>query len=198
MRMNTGSATKRGRQFLITSGCLLLLAASANAAAPLPEGSQWPAMWQRRALIVRFHDLPKRYSCDDLWYKFRDVLERLGASSRMDILPDRCERSLGAAARSPRVRLEYFVPRQLERKNARNADLTAVVRTVRIEPGEPSSIDASDCALLRQMRPALPGQIVGYRLQCRGPPAASPAFSITVRALVQEDSATVPTSMKSR
>jgi hypothetical protein len=197
MRMNTGSATKRGRQILITSGCLLLLAASANAAPPA-VGSRWPATWQRRALIIDLRNLPKRYSCDDLWYKFRDVLERLGASSRMDILPDRCQPSLGAAARSPRVRLEYFVPRKLARNNARNADLSAVVRDVRIEPGQPSSIDASDCALVRQMRPALPGEILEYRLPCRGPGSASPAFSLTVRTLIRQDEATVTTSLKSR
>jgi hypothetical protein len=195
--MNVGSATKQWRQLLITSGCLLLLGASANGA-PMSVGTRWPATWQRRELIIDLHDLPKRYSCDDLWYKFRDVLERLGASSRMDILPYRCEPSLGAAARSPRVRIKYFVPRQLARSNASNADLTAVVRDVRIEPGEPSSIDASDCALVRQMRPALPGKILEYRLPCRGPASASPAFSLTVRTLIHEDNATVPTTLRSR
>jgi hypothetical protein len=192
MRMNDGSATKRRRRILATSCCLLLLAASAIAAPP-ELGTQWPAMWQRRDVLVDLRNLPKRYSCDDLWYKFRDVLLRLGADPRMEILPHRCARSAGPAARSPSVRLEFSVPRPLARAAARGADLTVVMRDVEIAPGEPPTIDASDCALVRQMRPALPGKIVAYRLPCRAPTSASRPFTLTVRALIPEPGRAVPT-----
>ena len=37
-----------------------------------------PAVWAPHELIVNLHDLPKHYSCDDLWYKFRAILLTLG------------------------------------------------------------------------------------------------------------------------
>jgi len=150
-------------------------------------------MWQRRDVLVDLRNLPKRYSCDDLWYKFRDVLLRLGAGPRMEILPYRCARSAGPAARSPSVRLEFYVPRPLGRTAASGADLNVVARDVEIAPGEPQTLDASDCALVRQMRPALPGQIVAYRLPCRAPANSAPSFSLTVRALLPEHAEATPT-----
>jgi hypothetical protein len=191
--MNDGSAMKQWGRFLATSCCLLLLAASARAAPP-PLGTQWAAMWQRRDVLVYLRNLPKHYSCDDLWHKFRDVLLRLGAGPRMEIKPQRCTRSVGPAARSPSVRLGFYVPRPLAHADAAGADVNVVARDVRVAPGEPPTIDASDCALLRQMRPALPGHIVAYRLPCRAPTRAKPPFSITVRALVPEQAEATPTA----
>jgi hypothetical protein len=190
--MNDGSARKQWGRFLATSCCLLLLAASANAT-PLPLGTQSAAMWERRDVLVDLRNLPKRYSCDDLRRKFRDVLLRLGAGPRMEIKPNRCTRSAGPAARSPSVRLEIYVPRALAHAKASAAAVNVVARDVRIAPGEPSTIDASDCVLLRQMRPALPGHVVAYRLPCRAPRTTKLAFSVTVRALVPQQPAAVPT-----
>jgi hypothetical protein len=192
IRMNNGSATKRWGRILATSCCPLLLAASANATPP-ELGTQWAALWQRRDVLVDLRNLPKRYSCDDLRDKFRDVLLRLGAGPRMVIAPHRCARAAGPAARSPSVRLEFDVPRPLARGAARGTERNVVARNVQIAPGEPHSIDASDCALVRQMRPALPGHIVEYRLPCRAPTRATPVFSITVRALIPQQARAVPT-----
>ena len=164
----------------------VLLSALAHAADP-GTGPPKPSAWQRHNLIIEFHDLPKRYSCNDLWYKFRDVLLRLGADTRMDILPYRCEKALGAGARSPRVRLEFFVPAVRSGVQAAAADFEARPENIRIAPGEPASIHREDCALLRQMRASLPGHIVRFHLNCLAPSNGEPPFSITYQALRRID-----------
>ncbi len=109
------------------------------------------------------------------------MLLRIGARADMDVRPYRCERALGAAARSPAVRLKFYVPRAVK---GPAADLRAVSRTTRIAPEEPASIDASDCALLRQMKAALPEKVVAFNLACLAPQIATPPFSVSIRTLM--------------
>ncbi|HEY4210774.1 MAG TPA: hypothetical protein VGM84_04805 [Steroidobacteraceae bacterium] len=52
---------------------------------------QQPATRFGHDLIVRLEHLPKRYSCDDLWYRFRDVLRALGARADFTARPERAE-----------------------------------------------------------------------------------------------------------
>jgi len=64
------------------AGLACAIACSAGAAlaatsAPTPPAE--PAQWRTYDLLLQFRDLPKTYSCDDLWYRFRDVLLTLGA-----------------------------------------------------------------------------------------------------------------------
>src|ERR1700749_1723011 len=72
------------RQYLqMRVRCLwLLLACLVTSIAPSA-----PAVWAPHELIVNLHDLPKHYSCDDLWYKFRAILLTLGARQDLEILP---------------------------------------------------------------------------------------------------------------
>src|ERR1700753_2209419 len=72
-----------------------------------------PAVWQRHALIVDLQSLPRRYTCDELWYKFRDVLLAVGASSRMKIMPYECGAQAGEHAYSPKVELDFKTPSTL-------------------------------------------------------------------------------------
>ena len=69
---------KRSCQVLVLSCSLVLLAASVVARARSNDAAR-PAEWVRHNLIVKLHDLPKRYSCNDLWYRFRDILLDIGA-----------------------------------------------------------------------------------------------------------------------
>ncbi len=105
-----------------------------------------PAVWAPHELIVNLHDLPKHYSCDDLWYKFRAILLTLGARQDMEILPYRCE------GYSPQVQLKFSAPRLVQGANARWSDLTAVTRTVQIAPGSPDKLDNGDCELMAQVK----------------------------------------------
>ena len=142
-----------------------------------------PAVWAPHELIVDLHDLPRRYTCDDLWYKFRGVLLTLGARQDMEILPYRCE------ANSPQVQLKFSTPKLLEGANARWAELTAVTRKVQIAPGSPDKLDSSDCELMAQVKASLLAYlgdpIVSYRLPCQSPgEAGEPAFDLTLKVLV--------------
>ena len=139
-------------------------------------------------MIVRLDNLPKRYSCDDLWYKFHDVLLALGARPDMRILAYRCEKSLSSEqARSPRVELKFYLPEALSGTQRQWADLSAVQRIVELQPGEPGKIDAADCELLRQIKegllPLIPVKVRDYRLACAAPSEGKPPFDLTVAAL---------------
>jgi hypothetical protein len=122
-------------------------------------------------LIAKLNHLSKRYSCNDLWYKFHDVLLEIGARPDMKILPYRCERALGEAARSPSVQLHFQLPEVLHGNLARWADIRVVNSTVTFQPGHPKSFDATDCDLLRQIKDTLFTQVVDraatYHLACR-------------------------------
>lgn len=165
--------------------CVLsLLASAASVAAPAQVGQ--PAVWTPHDLIVSLDHLPKLYSCDDLWYKFRDVLRAIGARADMRILPYQCGRGLGSLAYSPQVHLHFSIPQTLSRTQARWAEIDVEPRTVRLEPGHPASINSSDCELLRQMKDgllaALPDRIVSFHLACHAPATRAP-FSVSVEAL---------------
>ena len=146
------------------------------------------ATWRPYDLIVDLHNLPQRYSCDDLWYRFRDVLLAIGARPDVKILAYRCERSLADGnARSPRVHLQFFMPELLAASQAKWAELEATPTTVRLAPGNPASLLSTDCELLRQMKDGLLASVsqrlVSFNLACAAPQSIRAPFSVTVQAL---------------
>jgi hypothetical protein len=147
-----------------------------------------PAVWTSHTLIVDLRNLPKRYSCDDLWYKFKAVLLTLGARSDIKIFPSRCERSLGSTAYSPKLQLEFSIPQALSAKDAQWADMQAVSKSIRLEPGSPDRIDAKDCDLLEQIKstllPYLGDSVTEFSLACQAPQSAETPFGLTVTALI--------------
>jgi hypothetical protein len=174
----------------VLAGVLFTLTTLAGTAAAAPALVGQPAVWTPHDLIVSFDHLPKIYSCDDLWYKFRDVLHVIGARPDLRILAYQCGPKLGQLAYSPQVHLHFFIPQSVERSQVRWADINAAPRTVRLEPGHPSSITASDCELLRQMKDdllaALPDRVLNSNLAC-GAPATRTPFSVSVEALTPVD-----------
>lgn len=163
-------------------GCVARLA-SANAA---PSAPGQLATWSRHDLIVTLNHLPKRYSCNDLWYRFHDLLLAIGARSDMEILPYRCERALGEAARSPSVQLNFQLPEVLHGKLQRFADLRVVDSSVTLEPGHPQSFDDSDCDLIREIKDTLLARIdpaTSYHLACGASAIHEPKYSLSVSVL---------------
>src|SRR6185437_7963048 len=154
---------------------LATLAGAANGATPQKgtRSAVQPAAWIPHDLIVSFDHLPKVYSCDDLWYKFRDVLRAIGARSDMRILAYQCGAQYGALAHSPQVHVHFFIPQALNRAQSKWADINAQTRTVRLGPGNPASLTSADCELLRQMKDgllaALPDRVTGFNLACAAP-----------------------------
>lgn len=146
------------------------------------------AVWSAHALIVDLRNLPKHYSCDELWYKFRDVLLAIGARPDMNILPYQCERLPGSMDYSPKVQLEFSIPREVTGKDKRWAELQAMSKSIRLEPGTPGHLDEGDCALLDQIRSTLlrsiGDRVTDVRLPCQAPQPSGPPFALTVKALV--------------
>lgn len=178
----------RSKLWLLIATSLTAMILTSSADATTTPARARPATWRSHDLIVDFHDLPKRYTCDDLWYKLRDVLLAAGARSDMSILVYRCERGLAeAAARSPRAHLQFSVPEVLPAGESRWADLDVTATTVRLSPGHPASLLDSDCELLRQMKDgllaSLSQQIVSFDLACAAPHSGRWAFNVTVQTL---------------
>ena len=168
------------------AGVLLVATTLAGSAAAAPTPVGQPAVWTAHDLIVSFDHLPKIYSCDDLWYKFRDVLRAIGARPDVRILAYQCGKALGQRAYSPQVHLHFFIPQSVGHSQARWADVHVTSRTVRLGPGHPASITASDCELLRQMKDdllaALPDRVLNFNLACEAPTTRWP-FGVSVQAL---------------
>jgi hypothetical protein len=162
-----------------------LAAPHSTAAAPAAAA---PAEWRSFDINVRLENLPRSYTCDELWYRFHDVLLAIGARPDMRILTYHCADTRAASGRSPSVQLEFQLPISLSAAQARYADLSVVDRTIRLAPGKPHSLTRSDCELLEQMKgsllAALPVQVVGATLDCRRRLAAGSPFALEVQALI--------------
>jgi len=164
----------------------LVVASEFVDAAPIAEPQ--PAVWVSHMLVIDLSNLPKRYSCDELWYKFKAVLMTLGARPDMKILPYRCERGAGSNAYSPKVQLQFSIPRAVSGENARWADLQVSSESIRLQPGSPGRIDRQDCNLLNQIRttllPDLGATVIGFNLACQASQSAHSPFGLTVKALI--------------
>jgi len=149
-------------------------------AAPLGR----PAAWRHHDLIVSLRDLPQRYSCDDLWYKFRDILLALGTRPDIKILVYQCGPQARELARSPQVHLQFSTPEILTGAQARWAEIRAAPETIHLGPGQPASLRDSDCELMRQIKdellPEMTDRIVSVDLACTAR-RRSP-FNVTVQA----------------
>jgi hypothetical protein len=165
--------------FILTALTPLLMAYPALA---VPLTAQ-PAAWVPFDLSVGLHNLPRRYSCDELRSKFRDVLLVLGARTDLKVLIARCE--LGS--RSPFVRVQFVMPELLERTSKRGGVMDAAAGIVRLEPGHPPSLSAADCELMRQVKDGLLAplsrRVVSFNLACSAVSSSGPRFNLSVQTL---------------
>jgi hypothetical protein len=157
-------------------------AGAAHAAASVGAPAALPAQWRSYDLLVQFHELPKTYSCDELWYRFRDVLLTLGARAYLTITPYDCGYLGGGEARSPRVEVKFQLPQLLHGDATRYAEMSAVEREVHLAPGAPHALQAGDCELMKQLQDtllaALPVQVTQASYSCSGPGS----FALTLQA----------------
>jgi hypothetical protein len=160
----------------------LMIAGIAPALATTIPGT--PAVWFSHAIIVDLDNLPKRYTCDELWYRFRAVLLSIGARPDMEITPYHCDQL------SPSVELQFSLPHAMEGTPPRLADLQAADNTITLEPGRPSPLDSADCELMRQVKdellPELPVHVLSFRLGCAAPQTAHHHFKLTLQALTPQ------------
>lgn len=117
-----------------------------------------PAVWFPYDLIIDLQNLPRVYTCDDLYYKFRDVLVALGAQHWPMIHTYRCN------SRSPRMHLQFALAKTVSGSEQQYASMQVSSKTLELGPGKPQSLTQSDCQLLDQIKdtllPALPVKIV--------------------------------------
>jgi hypothetical protein len=144
------------------------------------------AQWRSFDLYVELHDLPRGYTCTELWYRFHDVLMAIGARPWPRIDAYHCDRTPASSSRSPSVQLQFQLPDPLPQAQARYADVSVQRSTIRLGPGKPATFTAGDCELLKQMNDkllvALPVHVVGS-LSCQAG-AAKRHFTLEVQALL--------------
>jgi hypothetical protein len=165
-------------------------AVAVNLPAALAATSSTPARWRSYNFLVEFHGLPRTYSCDDLWYKVRDLLLRLGARPSMTITPYACGFRGGGEARSPSVQVRFQIPEPLAGTEIRYADTTVSERPVRLAPASPSSLQPGDCEFMRQLQQkllaGLPVHVIASAFSCT---SAANSFALTVEAPIASGSA---------
>ena len=161
---------------------LLLVASGASAAVTAPA-APLPAQWRSYDILIELQGLPRTYSCDELWYRVRDVLLALGARAYMTLTPYDCGTTRGGEARSPRVQARFQLPYVLKGAETRYAELNVHEQPVRLAPGSPRSLQAQDCELVRQLRgtllAGLPLHVALADFNCSG---AQQSYSLTVDA----------------
>jgi hypothetical protein len=178
------------RRVVVACSCTLALATSslsAHAAAPAATPPVTWATWITRDIHIDLPNLPRAYSCDDLWYKLHAILLAIGAREYMAITPYHCAANAAGGGRSPSVDLKFQTLRELTGVDARWAQTSAMRKTVRLGPGEPKVLDSSDCALLSQLQGTLFAylemHVVASNLECSSPQATR-KFSIVVDTLL--------------
>ena len=163
----------------------LLLALASVAAAGATAPSAAPAEWRTYDILVDFQDLPRTYSCDDLWYRFRDVLLALGARAYMTITPYHCGYVGGGEERSPSVEVRFQLPQPVTGAARQYAQVSVLAEKVRLAPGSPRSLTAADCELVRQLKDgllaALPVRVDTATFSCSAPRRS---FALTLEASV--------------
>jgi hypothetical protein len=161
-------------------GLFFVLTAPPVVAAAVDAGDSRPAVWFAHDTIVDFENLPQPYTCDDLWYKLRDLLLALGARPDLKITFYQC-------GRSPSVHLQFSLPREVRGSEVKYASLQAIDDTFLIKAGRPSAFQASDCELVRQIKDTflteLPVRVMSYRLTCDAPRMEARRYRLSVQAL---------------
>ncbi|HEV2270768.1 MAG TPA: hypothetical protein VGR92_15045 [Steroidobacteraceae bacterium] len=177
----------RRRQRLIgTAICALgFLGAGTVAGAQGGAAAGKPALWRTYDMIVNLQNLPRTYTCDQLWYEFHGILLRLGAwPYSVSILPYHCSPSPGGDLKSPDVEVRFQLPFFLQGVAAQSAPSQAVERTVRLAPGEPKTLQTSDCQLLQQIDGTMLATIVAHvdaeNFHCSAGPPKAADFSVTL------------------
>lgn len=144
-----------------------------------------PALWRTYDIIVNLRNLPRTYTCDQLWYEFHGILERLGAwPYSMNILPYHCSPTPSGDMKSPDVQVRFQLPIFLQGPAVKWAPAKAIERTIRLSPGEPKTLQASDCQLLQQIERTLltsiEARVDEKHFDCAAPPRRSANFNVTL------------------
>jgi hypothetical protein len=138
-------------------------------------------------ILVSLTDLPHGYSCNDLWYRFKDVMFAIGAQ-QLQILTYDCPDQNPQPHGSPKVEMKFEFPTALSGDNVRYADFQGTTTSVHLGAGHPASLTADDCALVQQMAggifEALGVKVTESKFPCTAPPGATERYAVTVLVLL--------------
>ncbi|HEY6516922.1 MAG TPA: hypothetical protein VIY50_12310 [Steroidobacteraceae bacterium] len=176
---------KRHVGIIVVTACALgWLGAAGASSGQKTAAAGRPALWRTYDMIVNLQNLPRTYTCNQLWYEFHGILLRLGAwPYSVNILPYHCSPTPGGYLRSPDVEIRFQLPIFLS-SGVKSAPAEAVERTIRLAPGEPKTLQSSDCQLLRQIEQMLLGSVEAHvdkdHFACSAPPPRAANFSVTL------------------
>lgn len=144
-----------------------------------------PALWRTYDMIINFHNLSRTYTCNQLWSAFHGILLRLGAwPYGINILPYQCSPAPNGDMKSPNVEVRFQMPIFLQGVAVKSAPAQAIEGTIRLAPGEPKTLQDSDCQLLQQidqtMLASMPVRIDAEHFDCAAAPPRAEKFSVTV------------------
>ncbi len=186
---------------LAVGGLWAIGTATAHAAGPgaAAATAARPALWRTYDMIINLQNLPRTYTCDQLWYELHGILLRLGAwPYSINILPYHCSPNPSGILRSPDVQVGFQLPFFLQGVAARSAPAKAIERTVRISPGEPDTLHSSDCQLMQQISQtllaSLPVRVADQHFDCSAPPRRAAKFDVAVTLPVAVKIPTVATT----
>ena len=157
---------RRHGGIIAAAACALGFVGTPLAAGAVAKGATAgrPALWRSYDMIVNLQNLPRTYTCNQLWYEFRGILLRLGAwPYSINILPYQCSPTPSGYLRSPNVEIRFQLPIFLQAA-VKSAPAEAIERTVRLSPGEPKTLQNSDCLLLQQIEQMMLTTIDGARV----------------------------------
>lgn len=168
-----------GAQWPAVSGATVRGAHPAAAAAPRP------ALWRTFNMIVDLQNLPRTYTCNQLWYELHGILQRLGAwPYSINILPYNCSPTPSGYMKSPDVQVGFQLPFFLQGAAAKRAPAQAVERTIRLSPGEPQTLHPDDCELMRQLSQtllaSLPVRVDEQHFECSASAQRAANFNVTL------------------
>jgi hypothetical protein len=172
------------RALVLVCACAGVAGASLAAAPPaMPQ----PAAWVPHEVLVQYKNLPVAYTCDALWYKVGDILRAVGAWTYVSITPRDCKPQTTGDGLSPSLSVHFLALETLAPSAARWAQTHAVIGNVDLRAGNPKSLDAGDCELLRQTGEDLLSvmgavQVGSTNLQCGAGPATH-YYDLSLHAL---------------
>lgn len=159
-------------------------ATTASAATTTATGTT-AAEWMTHRILVSLTDLPRGYTCNDLFYRFRDVMFAIGAQ-QLQILTYDCPDKNPQPHGSPKVELKFQFPTALTGDNVRYADFQGTTTSVHLAPGSPASLTADDCTLVQQLAAgvfdALSMKVTQSKFQCAA--GEGGGYAVTVLALL--------------
>ena len=158
-----------------------------------------PALWRTFDMIVNFQNLPRTYTCNQLWYEFHGLLLRLGAwPYSINILTYNCSRTPNGDMKSPAAEVRFQLPTFVHGAAVKWASAKAIERTVRLAPGEPKTLQTSDCQLLQQidqtMLASMPVRIAREHFDCAAQSRRAEKFDVSVSLPMAEKIPTVATT----